>query len=172
MGDRPRDPRAHRVPGGARLRLGAGSALRFAALALLLASAGGAAAQAVSDTDIARRAHGISSDIMSPYCPGRTLADCPSPSAAAVRSEVRELLAAGATDGEVLQRLEARFGDAISGVPRSVWGWALPVVLLALGLAGLALALRRLSHSKRPEAVAVDPDLEADVDRELRDLGL
>jgi hypothetical protein len=46
------------------------------------------------------------------------------------------------------------------------------VVLLALGLAGLALALRRLSRSKRPEAVAVDPELETDVDRELRDLGL
>jgi cytochrome c-type biogenesis protein CcmH/NrfF len=139
---------------------------------LLMLGAGSAAGQAVSDPEVARQAHGISSDVMSPYCPGRTLADCPSPNAAALREEVRELLTAGVPEAEVRARLEARFGDDIVGVPRSVWGWILPALALMLGAWALIMALRSLSQRSPSEATAVDPDLEAELDRELGDQNL
>jgi cytochrome c-type biogenesis protein CcmH/NrfF len=139
---------------------------------LLMLGAGSAAGQAVSDPEVARQAHGISSDVMSPYCPGRTLADCPSPNAAALREEVRELLTAGVPEAEVRARLEARFGDDIVGVPRSVWGWILPALALMLGAWALIMALRSLSQRSPLEATAVDPDLEAELDRELGDQNL
>jgi cytochrome c-type biogenesis protein CcmH len=139
---------------------------------LLMLGAGAAAAQAVSDPEVARKAHGISSDVMSPYCPGRTLADCPSPNAAALREEVRELLAAGVPEQEVRSRLETRFGDDIVGVPRSLLGWSLPVVALVLGAGGVIVALRRMSTRATPSSAGVDPDLEAELDRELADRDL
>ena len=138
---------------------------------LLLLGASTAGAQAVSDPNVAREAHGISSDIMSPYCPGRTLADCPSPNAAALREEVRELLAAGVPAGEVRARLESRFGDQIVGVPRSIWGWILPALALLLGAVALVMALRRMHGRTAPQS-AIDPALEAELDRELADQNL
>jgi cytochrome c-type biogenesis protein CcmH/NrfF len=138
---------------------------------LLLLGASPAGAQAVSDPNVAREAHGISSAIMSPYCPGRTLADCPSPNAAALREEVRELLSAGVPAAEVRTRLEARFGDQIVGVPRSIWGWTLPVLALTLGAGALVMALRRM-HGRTAPQTAIDPALEAELDRELGDQNL
>jgi cytochrome c-type biogenesis protein CcmH len=141
------------------------------ALLLLLLGASNAGAQEVSDPNIAREAHGISSDIMSPYCPGRTLADCPSPNAAALREEVRELLTAGVPAGEVRARLESRFGDQIVGTPRSLWGWILPGLALLLGAVALVMALRRM-HGRTAPPTAIDPALEAELDRELSDQNL
>jgi cytochrome c-type biogenesis protein CcmH/NrfF len=149
-----------------------------AVVALLLAlgvgalGAGEAGAQAVSDPEVARRAHGIASDVMSPYCPGRTLADCPSPNAAALREEVRELLGEGVPEAEVRERLDARFGDEIVGAPRSVWGWSFPAAVLALGVVALVVALRRLSAAATDAPVTVDPEVEAELERDLSDRGL
>jgi cytochrome c-type biogenesis protein CcmH/NrfF len=110
---------------------------------------------------------------MSPYCPGRTLADCPSPDAAALRRELRNLLDAGVPEKEVRTQLEARFGGAISGVPRTRLGWVLPGIALLLGAVALVLALRRLSRAPRDaagEPPVSDPELEAQLDAELERL--
>ena len=120
------------------------------------------------DADYARRAHAFSRELMSPYCPGRTLADCPSPDAAALRQEIRELLDAGTEEEVILDQLEARFGQAIYGVPRGFWGWALPGLVLLGGAAFLVSALRRLSDPGVQQAPpVVDPELERELEREL-----
>lgn len=107
---------------------------------------------------------------MSPFCPGRTLADCPSPDAAAVREEIREFIDAGVEKDVILERLEARFGDAIRGVPRSIWGWTLPGLVLLAGAVALVVVLRRISRRGAvPDAGPVeDPELEEELERELR----
>ncbi len=159
----------------ARPRAGARAVAVNALIAVvLMLAACPAAAQVVSDTETARRAHAISSDIMSPYCPGRTLADCPSPDAAALRGEVRTLVAQGVSEPEIRARLEAHFGDVVRGVPRSLWGWLLPVVALLLGAVALVVALRRMLRPPpdAAEASPVDPELEAELDRELAERGL
>lgn len=118
----------------------------------------------------ARRAHALAREVMSPFCPGRTLADCPSPDAAALREEIREFIDAGVEKEAILARLEARFGDAIRGVPRSIWGWTFPGLVLLAGAVALVAVLRRISRREAvPDAGPVeDPELEEELERELR----
>jgi cytochrome c-type biogenesis protein CcmH/NrfF len=127
------------------------------------------------DSDTARQAHRISQELMSPYCPGRTLSDCPSPDAAALRQEVRERLEAGVPERELRQDLARRYGDALIGVPRGRLGWLLPALLLAAGAGALAFALRRLSRPRGAAELARDPlepelaELARELDRDLRE---
>jgi cytochrome c-type biogenesis protein CcmH/NrfF len=54
-------------------------------------------------------AHRIFSELMSPYCPGLMLADCPSPDAFELRAEIRARLAAGDPPAQVKENIRARF---------------------------------------------------------------
>ncbi len=152
--------------------LSAASAL----VALLVFCAGaGTLAQGVSDTELSRQSHRIAQDVMSPFCPGRTLADCPSPDAHAVREQIRELLASGAPESEVRARLAQTYGDAVVGVPRGALGWLLPALLLLAGAGLLVAVLRRLSAPGSPSEAQPDAAsgaLEAELERELRTRGL
>ncbi len=141
------------------------------ALALLLVSSAAWAAPHTSDPEVTRRAHRIAQDLMSPFCPGRTLADCPSPDALAVREQIRALLAEGAPEAEIRERLGATYGDAIIGVPRGAVGWLVPVLLLLLGAVLPVAVLRRRSGPASP--LPPDPaGLAADLDREIESRGL
>jgi cytochrome c-type biogenesis protein CcmH/NrfF len=126
---------------------------------------------AQDDVEIARAraAHELSRELMSPYCPGRTLADCPSPDAGAVRDEIREALRGGESVDSIRARIESRFGAQVIGVPTTLLGWLLPIVALAAGALVLVLALRRAVS--RPGALPrVSSDVAARLEQELRDL--
>jgi cytochrome c-type biogenesis protein CcmH len=125
-----------------------------------------------SVVDRGREAYALSRELMSPYCPGRTLADCPSPNAAALREEIRDQLAAGATIDEVRGDLERRFGDQVRAVPRGPLVWGIPILVLLAGAIALAVALRRLSRPQGGQAEAISPELEREIERELRERGL
>jgi cytochrome c-type biogenesis protein CcmH len=123
--------------------------------------------------EVGREAHALSRDLMSPYCPGRTLADCPSPDAGQVREEIRTRMRSGESAEAIRADLESRFGAAVRGVPQSVLGWAIPGLLLAAGGLLLVVALRRLSARPAPGPVQeADPELEQRLDAELRKRGL
>lgn len=139
------------------------------ALLTALAASAPSAAQDRS-VDEGRAAYSLSRELMSPYCPGRTLADCPSPNAAALREEIRGRLAEGATPDEVRSDLEARYGDRVRAVPRGALVWIIPAAVLLAGLIGLGVALRRLSAPAEDASVA--PELEREIERELRERGL
>lgn len=138
----------------------------------------GVASDDVGGREVGRRAHALARDLMSPYCPGRTLADCPSPDAAAVREEIRTRMRAGENAAEVRSDLEARFGDAVRGVPRSALGWGIPALLVAGGGVLVVVALRRLSRGVGERAAEEEPgtppggELERELDEELARRGL
>lgn len=117
----------------------------------------------------ARAAHELARDLMSPYCPGRTLAECPSPDALAVREEIRAALRAGESPDAIRARIEARFGDQVVGVPREQLGWALPILALVAGAGTLALVLRRALSRKRA-VTPLTPEIERQLERELDDV--
>jgi cytochrome c-type biogenesis protein CcmH/NrfF len=148
--------------------------LATAALCLLAVagSGGGDEPPSAREADRARSAYALARDLMSPYCPGRTLADCPSPDAAALRDEIRQRISAGTAPEEVRRDLEQRFGDAVRGVPRGPLAWGVPALLLVAGAVVLALALRRLSLSSGNADAAIPPELEREIERELRERGL
>jgi cytochrome c-type biogenesis protein CcmH len=86
---------------------------------------------------------------MSPYCPGRALAECPSPQADALRLWILEQARAGATREEVEAQLLQSFGDQLLQAPRAegvgLVAYVVPALLVAGGAGLLALFLRRQS---------------------------
>ena len=122
------------------------------------------------DTDRARVANELSRNLMSPFCPGRTLADCSSPDAATVREEIRDALATGESADSIQKRIEARFGEHVIGVPQGGIAWAIPISVLAIGAGLLGVALAR--SVRRPQATEppIPPEVERELARELDEL--
>jgi cytochrome c-type biogenesis protein CcmH/NrfF len=73
----------------------------------------------------------LSNDLMSPYCPGRTIASCPSPQARQLEDHILEQAQAGRSREEIEAALVERFGDEIRGYE------AQPVLLYGSALVGL-----------------------------------
>jgi cytochrome c-type biogenesis protein CcmH/NrfF len=145
----------------------------FRSLALLLAL--GASLFACKPADDpesvrARAAHELARDLMSPFCPGRTLAECSSPDAGAVREEIRDRLRNGEEPASIRARIEARFGDHVIGVPRERFGWALPILVLVAGAGALVFALRRLLQRPRASETPIPAEVERQLARELEDV--
>jgi len=114
---------------------------------------------------------------MSPFCPGRTLADCPSPNAASLRMWIVVQAAAGRTRDDVEQELYSRYGDVIRSKPRAegfgLAAYVVPIGAFAAGGLLVAAVLRRLKRGSAqptaptPAAAPADPELERLVDEEL-----
>ena len=64
-------------------------------------------------------AYELSGEMMSPFCPGRTLADCPSPQADSLRMWILVQEAAGRSRPDVEEELYERYGDVILAAPRA-----------------------------------------------------
>jgi cytochrome c-type biogenesis protein CcmH/NrfF len=117
----------------------------------------------------------LAAELMSPFCPGRTLADCPSPAAANIRMWILVQAAAGRTKADVEDELLQRYGDRIRSAPKAEgFGWAAYLVPLGVFVGGgllVAYVLRRMTRGAPPPPPAaarpVDPELERRVDEEL-----
>ena len=94
-------------------------------------------------------------EIMSPYCHGLTLDDCPTQGAAELRDEIRAWLVAGRTEDWILDELEMRFGPSILGAPRmrgiGLLAWIVPPLFFFFGTVGVLIYLRRHVMSKPSE---------------------
>ena len=119
-------------------------------------------------------AYDLSGEMMSPFCPGRTLSECPSPQADSLRMWLIVQEAAGRSRAEVEAELYERYGDAILAAPRAegfgIAAYVIPVVAFLAGGALLALFLRRQTRAPAPVVAAgpFDAELERLVDEELR----
>ncbi len=116
------------------------------------AEAGGAAAPEGADAGAAaaasRQANALARGTMSPFCPGRTLADCPSPNAQAWRNDIRTWLDEGVPAAEIRRRLQARHPEAdLSGGMTDSWSGWLP---WAVGGAALLILLGIIGWMWRP----------------------
>ncbi len=114
----------------------------------------------------------ISGNVMSPYCPGRLLSDCPSSQAAELRRKIEQRIASGETKDKVIEWIYAVYGDELRAAPKKsgfgLVAWITPFVFLVLGLIGVYAWLKRKSLNTITEASpALDPALQARVDSEL-----
>ena len=141
---------------------------------------GGAAAQEGADhLEVARQARQLAGEIMSPFCIGRTLEDCPSPAAAAVREQLRVWLASGLTEDDIKARLDREFGamlpenyrPTLASVPDGAVGWVVPILILIAGAALLVTVVVRLQRPapQAPELSEQDRRrLEAELEAQLQ----
>lgn len=125
----------------------------------------------------------IAHELMSPFCPGRTLAACPSEKADELRVWILLQESAGASREEVEEQLVARYGSDILPAPApddaaGVAGYAVPILAIVAGPPLVFWLLRRLSapaasggQPADPQSgEPIDPELEAEVDRQLGEL--
>lgn len=95
------------------------------------------------------RTRALSLSIMSPFCPGRSLEDCPSEKASDLKREIRTKLDQGKSEDEVLNDLYAMYGQEISAVPSGIFAWGIPIGVVLIGL--LVIFLRSKGRSNEAE---------------------
>lgn len=124
--------------------------------------------------EVEAQASRIFHSLMSPFCPGLLIANCPSPGAAELKDRVRDLLAAGITPDSVQRLLYAVYGDELRASPPArgfgLLAWLAPGLALLGGCIGLFWWLRRPTGGPRgpaPPTTPLDPDAQARLDREL-----
>ena len=96
------------------------------------------------------RAHALQRQLRCMVCQGQSIDDSDAPLAAELRNVVREQLAAGRSDTEILEYLHTRYGDyVLMQPPLRPYTWLLWLApLLALGVAG-TVALTIISRAKK-----------------------
>lgn len=119
-------------------------------------------------------AYDLAGELMSPFCPGRTLADCPSQAAKSLTMWMVVQEAAGRTRTDVEEELLARYGEVMRPAPKAegigLTAYIIPAVTFAGGglLVGFFLSRQTRGTRAAPEPQAVnDPELERIVDEEL-----
>jgi cytochrome c-type biogenesis protein CcmH/NrfF len=127
-------------------------------------------------------AYDLANEMMSPYCPGRSIADCPSPQAQTLRMWLIVQESAGRAKADVEQELVERYGESMLGAPRAkgvgLTAYALPAVAFVAGGALLVWFLRKQTRGRTvlasaapstsgASAAKLDPELERRVDEEL-----
>lgn len=133
-------------------------------LGLLVAVVIASPAQAAPE-DIANK---LSGEIMSPFCPGVTLHECPSQQAIDLRERIEAWAARGWNEERIMNELVAQYGEGIRAVPPSDGGgiiaWLLPGAVALGGAAFAGILARR--WTKERERERANEDLE--VARSLR----
>ena len=101
-----------------------------------------------------------------PTCRSQSVAESEAPIAKEIRAEIARRIERGDSDDQIRAQLRSRFGEEVelrpsaSGVTGLVW--VLPVVVIALGAAGLAMTFLRWRRAGTVEATEADRKLVAE----------
>ena len=139
---------------------------------LLIALAVGATRRGPEPT-VAQRAQAIAREVKCPVCVGESVAESKATTARAIYQEIERRVGDGQSKAEVLDYLATRYGrQQLLNPPRTGVGglvWVIPVVVLVVALAGLALAFRRWKAEMPTVAPSVgDQVLVSDALRDMR----
>jgi cytochrome c-type biogenesis protein CcmH len=129
--------------------------------------------------EVERQASEVFGSVMSPFCPGKLIGDCPSPAAMQLRETIRERIAAGESADSIKEELYGTYGEYLRAAPPArgfdLLAWLVPSLLVALGAAGIVARISRrrgamaISGNRGPRAL--DPDAKARLDAELAKAG-
>jgi cytochrome c-type biogenesis protein CcmH len=118
----------------------------------------------------AQEAHQIAATLRCPICEDLSVADSPAPLAAQMRQQINQELAQGRTADQIRANFVASYGDTVllspphQGIDQIAY--VLPFAVVALGLGGGALLLRRGRRTAVPARGRPPDDLTgADRDR-------
>ncbi len=118
--------------------------------------------------------YGLWNELMSPFCPGRTLADCPSEQAEQLREWIVAQEAQGRAREDVTAELFRSFGDVLRQAPAAegigLAAYLVPIAIFGAGggLVALFLARRRGAElATAPRVAVVDPELQRALDEQI-----
>ena len=119
-----------------------------------LAASAADAVPTEKDAVVASRVVKLSEKLRCLVCQNQTIADSNADLAEDLRRQIREQIAAGRSDAQILDYMVARYGDFVLYEPplkpTTVLLWAGPALLLVIGFVVLARVLR----TRREEAAA------------------
>ena len=95
------------------------------------------------DPNEVSKAEAVAGRVMSPYCTGLLVADCPTRQSAELRSHIEEKVELGWTNRQIDQWLVANYGEQVLARPRGVVSWIVPIGAAAIGLVALGSVLIR-----------------------------
>jgi cytochrome c-type biogenesis protein CcmH len=136
--------------------------VRLVALLLLLASAPFAAAAneaqpTESDPVAAARAVQLANELRCLVCQNQSIAESNAELAVDLRRQIREQIAAGRSDAEIVDFMVARYGDFVLYRPpfkaTTLLLWLGPALLVVAGFWTLAWALRARRQQQAPPAL-------------------
>jgi len=141
------------------------------ALAVLTAPVAANEAQpTLNDPVVAKREVELAKQLRCLVCQNETIADSRAALAVDLRNKLREQMAAGKTDAEIIAFMTERYGDFVLYRPplkaTTVLLWAGPFMLLALGILIGWRVVRARARAARPEPMSA-----ADRERAERLLG-
>lgn len=124
---------------------------------------------------IDKEAYEIYQQVFSPFCPGRSLNDCPSSKAHELKLEMRQRLEQGIPPQAVLEEVFRKFGDqyraipSYSGIGRLVWWVPLGFICIGLGIAlAVGLSRKRVEVARKSSAEPIlNDELKSRIEREL-----
>ncbi len=138
---------------------------RLIAIALLAAAALGVAAKeaesVAADPKLEARVMVLAAELRCLVCQNQTIADSHADLAVDLRNQIRTMLAKGQSEDEIRRYMTDRYGDFVlykpPFKPATALLWFGPALLVAGGIVGLVIVLRRRS---RMSADRFDPDLD------------
>ena len=145
----------------------------FLVLSLLIACSPGFAREAAptaADIVVEKRMVAISEELRCLVCQNESLAGSQADLAKDLRREIREQIAQGKSDKEILDFMTGRYGDFVRYRPplkgTTLFLWFGPFLLLAAGVAALVLYLRR--RGKRVVEAGLSAEEQQKVDALLK----
>ena len=136
----------------------------------MLSAASVSAQQPAVRVDV-QQVYAVASELRCVVCQNLSVADSPSEMANQMRAIVRERLAAGETPAQVRQYFVERYGDWILLAPPrrgfTLLVWLAPLAAVLVGLALVALLVRRWAGRRPPAPPAVDAAMSDRIRREL-----
>ena len=116
----------------------------FLLLALLAAPQG----TPLQGAALERRTMQVSALLRCPVCQGMSVADSPSTVALDMKQQVRELLARGYTEEQILNYFEQSYGEFVLLKPKfngvNAFVWILPLLALAIGATLVLMKVRKM----------------------------
>lgn len=133
----------------------------LAAVAVLGGLALGLAFTSGPDPDAVPTSDEVAGRMMSPFCPGLTLDECPSEQANRLRAEVDEMVRRGETNAEIDRWIVDNFGEVALARPGGSPAWVAPPLAILAGLAVVLLFLKRRTGERKTagESMATVPEL-------------
>ena len=121
----------------------------------------------ISGAALDQRTSEVASLVRCPVCQGMSVADSPSTVAVDMKHQVRDLLARGYTQEQILQYFEASYGQFVLLKPQTPIVWLLPVIALLIGAAIVVFKIRNLEKEPAAEPASGEPQAASDpyVDR-------
>lgn len=116
----------------------------------------------ITGAELNERTHKVGGLLRCPVCQGLSVADSPAEMAVNMKGQVRELLARGYTEEQILQYFELSYGQFVLLRPKfqgvNVLVWVMPIVALLIGFAVVASKMKKLSAApKAVETTAAAP---------------